>query len=169
MKKHLAKILVLFLVLGVGLVLGVTYGKPAARAIAQGIGIAGLTGSPPPNHQVLYTFTGVRNRTSSRKIATTVHCSNYGNASTSITVEFFDNDGTTTYTAQQNVASNQTWTFSTQSVPIYSGHQEVAGAAIIDQGSGRVSAESTTVICTAQVIDAEDTAPQFITVLDLFP
>ncbi len=168
MKTHFAKIFVLSLVLGLGLILGIAYGQPVAKVIAQEIGSLGLADPPPTNYQTLYAFAGVKNdNTSNVEIATSVHCTNYGTGNVDIKVEFFDTTGSTGYLAQQTLTPNHTWTFSTQETSIY--HSETnASAGDIDQGSGRVTATGITIICTAQVFDDSSSVPEFMTALDLY-
>ncbi len=168
MKTHFAKIFVLSLVLGLGLILGLAYGQPVAKVIAQEIGSFGLADPPPTGYQVLYTFTGVNNdNTASAEIATSVHCTNYGTGNVDVKVEFFDTTAGDTDLAQQTLAPNQTWTFSTQNTSIYNSETN-AGSGDIDQGSGRVTAIGTDIICTAQVFDDSSSVPTFMAPLDLY-
>ena len=142
---------------------------PAGPELA--IGSLGLNAPPPSGLEVRYMFSGVKNKPNVGRMATSVHCSNYdsGLSNVNVVVEFFNNDGTTTYSATNTIAPDKSWTFSTQATQMYGSNESVAGtgSAEIDQGSGRVLADSAEIACTSQVLDPSSSV-QFITALTLF-
>ncbi|MCP4358215.1 MAG: hypothetical protein GY796_09400, partial [Chloroflexi bacterium] len=77
MKNHVIKLIVLSLFLGLGVMVGIIYTEPVIKVNAQGIETSGVADAPPTGYESLYTFTGVRNSTSSPQVATAVHCTNY--------------------------------------------------------------------------------------------
>jgi hypothetical protein len=176
MKKHLAIIFALAVVLGLGLLLVVVQGQgPVDEGLAgQGeIGVSGLAGDPPAGWEVVYMFTGVYNKPVDPEYATVVHCTNIGEGTTSIEVEFFKRISGFAADVTADVSKNDTQTFSTQTI---ASMPQAASAGAdgtedgIEHGSGRVLAlEGSEIICTVQVLalDSSD-APTDMTKLHLF-
>jgi len=132
------------------------------------IGELGLADPPPSGFSVLYMFTGASNDTTTPDtIATSVHCTNFGPANAQVQVQFFSPSAGNTYSATLTIISNQTRTFSTQPTVIYFEDSNV-NAGFLDQGSGRVLANKSHLICTAQVLDPTNNQPLFMTKLPLF-
>jgi hypothetical protein len=167
-----------------GLVLGLTLsaamgvyaqggGDRQGEGDSQGVGGEGLTDPPPAGMSVLYTFTGARHETiAGSRVATVVHCTNYGTQDASVRVEIYEyNDlADRTFSGEDVVDSNHTATFSTQDTLIYDEDvimtQPIGNN--INQGSGRVMSDLRTVICTAQVVDPAHNLPYFMINLDLY-
>ena len=134
----------------------------------EGFGVQGLADPPPPGFSVLYMFTGVANDTTTvDTIATSVHCTNFGSSTSQVEVQFFSSNGGVDYTATLSFDPSQTRTFSTQPTVIYAEDRNL-NAGLLDQGSGRVLANRSHLICTAQVLDPTHAQPVFMAKLPLF-
>ena len=181
MKKRTAIAMVLSLSLGLVLALVVLTAaqgpEPAetsegADISAQNVGGLGLADPPPSGLGVLYMFTGVANdSTGDNQSATTVHCTNFGSDTAQVEFQFFDFDATNAYTITRSIALNQTVTISTQNTHYREDGTLNTGA--IQQGSGRVLADQSTLICTAQVLTPYEVTgvysrTLFITELEMF-
>ncbi len=128
----------------------------------------GLADPPPSGFSVLYMFTGASNDTTTPDtIATSVHCTNFGSANAQVQVQFFSPGAGSTYSATLTINSNQTRTFSTQPTEIYFEDSNV-NAGFLDQGSGRVLANKSHLICTAQVLDPTNNQPVYLSELEMF-
>ena len=173
----------LVVVVVLGLVLGLTLsaamgvyaqggGEEEKERDSQGVSGEGLNDPPPAGMSVLYTFTGARYETTTgRQVATVVHCTNYGAEDATVAVEIFEWDdlAPARFLGQTVIPSNYTVTFSTQETNIYRDFlMSQATAENINQGSGRVSSDKRTLICTAQVIDPADYKPYFAIRLPLY-
>jgi len=114
-------------------------------------------------------FTGVANHITPtvRRIATSVHCTNFGSTATQAQIQLFSLGAGTVVTAGVTINSNRTWTFSTQSTVIYR-EDSTLDSGIIEQGSGRILADQSQLICTAQVLDPTSNPPAFMAKLPLF-
>ena len=179
MKKHLAIIFALAVVLGLGLMLVVVQGQgPEGGQPVEGIGVqeeigaSGLGDNPVDGLEAIYMFSGVYNKESDPEFATVVHCTNIGSTAVStVTVQFFDVTAGIPATAQAlNVPSSATRTFSTQSIASFSNEIDAGASVDIEHGSGWVRApEGSELICTAQVL-ALDTSdvPTDTSILDMF-
>ncbi len=169
MKNQIVKLVVLTLFLGLVVMVGLTYTEPVLKVKAQDIEASGVADSPPTGYSSLYTFTGVRNSIVTPLFATAVHCTNYSTSSISTTVQFFDNAGTSTYAASSVLGSNETGTFVTRVTSMY-GNEIIATSSgtNIDQGSGRVTATDSQLICTVHVLDADNNPPTFNSALNIF-
>ncbi len=172
-KKIFINFMILLLSLWLILIIGVSAQGPqtdSAEVNQQGnkINTSGLADSVPSGYETVYIFSGVRNKTG-QIIATVVHCTNSGLTSIDVATHFFDRFGSTTYPiTKTSLASNQSWTFLTQDTQIYDSNKSNAVASDINQGSGRVIATSSNLICTAMILDANNATPQFVTELTLF-
>ena len=132
------------------------------------IGTFGLDDPPPAGYSVLYMFTGVANDDSAPdKIATSVMCTNYGSTTVNIRVEMFSYDGSTTWFRALDVGPGFSPTFSSQNTVIFF-DDEVLGTDEIYQGSGRVLATGSRVICTALLVDPDSDQPSFMARLALY-
>lgn len=128
---------------------------------------AHLLDPPPDDFQNLYIFTGLTNdNTGSDLIATIIHCTNYAPSLSAIEVQLFDVTASDVYTARVDVSAGRTWTFATQNPPIYT-VDTLMTAELIQSGSGRILADTTDVICVAQLVDPASEVPSFITDLPL--
>ncbi len=178
--KVIASLGVLFLLSGLILSTSTHAQEPESKQIEAGVGdqadvvgTFGLGNLPPPGYQVLYMFTGVRNKYFSNNVITSIHCTNYNTADVTIIVQFFDNDAANVYPAQKTLASNQTWTFSTQDSAVYGSNETAANSKAVNirQGSGRVLVDNTNIICTVQIhapAPEIPDMPQFVAKLHLF-
>jgi hypothetical protein len=132
------------------------------------VGTFGLDDPPPAGYSVLYTFTGVANKSSgTQRIATTVMCTNYGTTTVNVRVEMFSYTGGTTWFKATNVPPGASRTFSSQSTNIFWDDENLA-TVTINQGSGRVLATGRTVICTALLVDPDSDQPSFMARLALY-
>jgi len=133
-----------------------------------GVGDLGLADEAPAGYWVLYTFTGVGNDTDGLDVmATAVHCTNYGAADVSVIVQLFNNAGDIGWETTYTLASNQTRTFVSQPTLIF-GNETNIGTTGIQQGSGRVLGNASTIICTAQLVDPDSSQPSFLAKLPLY-
>lgn len=166
MKMKLSITLILGLTLGLILMLAIVNaqggsregGEEEAEGNISGLGVAD---PPPSGYSVLYMFTGVANDTTDNdQIATAVHCTNYGSNAVTVTVELFTSgsSGSPAVFASppDSLSPNETGTYSSQGtifteIPI--------GAGTIEQGSGRVLATASTLICTAQLLNPSPISP----------
>jgi hypothetical protein len=170
MTKKLMVTLTLSLILILLVALGMASAQEPPESEEGGeLGEFGLADQPPTGFSVLYMFTGVANHptAATRQIATSVHCTNFGSTSVQAQLQLFSLGGGSTYTAAVTINSNQTWTFSTQNTDIYR-EDSTLNTPAIEQGSGRVLANNSQLICTAQVLDPSTNPPAFMARLSLF-
>ncbi|MCK6626940.1 MAG: hypothetical protein L6R45_17415 [Anaerolineae bacterium] len=166
MKMKLFVTLTLTLSLGLILTLAIAYAQglerePGEEESGGTISVLGVANPPPAGYSVLYMFTGVANDdTDNDKIATAVHCTNYGSSAVTVTVELFTSGSTGSpavfASPPDTLSPSETGTYSSQGtifteVPI--------GAGAIEQGSGRVLATASTLICTAQLLNPSPISP----------
>ena len=142
--------------------------QDAARIVEPDIGAA-------VDMQLLYRFSGVSDDglqgASTRKEATSVHCTNVAGTNTLVEVQLYQWNGTDVFTGTVNMPPNRSFTFSTQNTTIYFDDVLLGGSpgtAAIFQGSGQVWASQRDVICTAQVLDPLGYPPIFATELTLY-
>ena len=169
MRRGLLALTVMAL-LGLALVWGVYAQEPKPERDgpgAQGIGGAGLADPPPPGYSVLYMFSGVRDADPGTTYATVIHCTNYGQTAANVTVQLFDYDGDQ-FGVTKSIPKNYTRTFTTRDTLIYQEDYFFTLTDDLDQGSGRVLSDKTSVICTAQVVDAVHSPPAFVVRLPLY-
>ena len=118
---------------------------------------------------VLYQATGVRD---GANIATVVHCTNVGTEPVSGAFQTRELSGGIDCTTQSiSVSPNRTVTFATRSTAFYFEDRTCATAPFLEQGSVYVlisEGGAGRLICTAQVLDAANAVPSFITTLDVF-
>jgi hypothetical protein len=114
-------------------------------------------------------FTGVANHSNpiSRTIATSIHCSNFGSSDAQAQLQIFSLNGGLADSVAFPIPSNRTRTVSSQDTKIYR-EDTFLNNAIIEQGSGRVLADKSTLICTAQLLDPVNNPPAFMVKLPLF-
>jgi len=178
MKKKLVVTLTLALTMGLILTLALAYAQGSDREVgeeeqdvqAEDVGELGLADPPPPGFSVLYMFSGVANDdTDNDKIATSVHCTNYGSTAASVEVQLFTSGATGVFTVSDTLSPNETGTYSSQGtifteIPI--------GTGPIEQGSGRVLATAPSLICTAQLLSTSPISPAitptFVSELELY-
>ncbi len=175
-KKAFLNLIVLLLPLWLILVIGVSAQGPKSgdadiNQQNNDITTSGLADSVPTGYEIIYMFSGVRNK--SGEVATSVHCTNYDSTNITVVIHFFDIFGSTTYPiTETSLAPNRSRTFSTQATQIYGGHEANAAAAAINQGSGRVLATGSKIMCTAMLLDPTgvplSTTTRFMTGLTLF-
>lgn len=138
----------------------------AARADS---GVNGDSRVPEGTLAILYQATGVRDATG---VATAVHCTNTGASSLSVVFEAREFNGTVDCTTDPlTVAANRTVTFSTRDTEFYFEDRICSTAPLSEQGSVYVLVDSSgdgRLVCTAQVLDAANPIPSFITNLNLF-
>jgi hypothetical protein len=149
----------------------------AVAAYAQGegdgprdeeIGSFGLDDPPPAGYSVLYTFTGATNYTTAgKRIATVVMCTNYGSSPLNIRVEMFSYGGAGMWFKARDVNPSTSPTFSSQDTNIFF-DDEVLATGTLNQGSGRVLATGSRVICTALLVDPDSDQPSFMAGLALY-
>ncbi|HEX9926233.1 MAG TPA: hypothetical protein VGD99_26485 [Anaerolineae bacterium] len=135
---------------------------------SQNIGGLGLSDPAPAGLSTLYMFSGVANDdTDQDLIATSVLCTNFGSTSVQVELQLFDHNDANVYTASTTIASNHTWTASSQNTPFREDANLNTG--LIEQGSGRVLADQVHLICTTQVLNPDQGAGTvFISKLPLY-
>jgi hypothetical protein len=170
-KLTLALTLALVMLLALVLALGANAQEPTAEpqeADSGGeISGQGLTDPAPTGFSVLYMFTGVHNDTSSPDgVATAVHCTNFDTKAISLTLQFFGTLGGSVTSFTDNLASNETGTYSTSDNTFF--NETPLDLTTFEQGSGRVLATSSKVICTAQLLEPGAITPTFVSELEMF-
>lgn len=172
MKVKLALVITLALtmILALVLALAVSAQEPTAEPQESDSGGEisgqGLTDPAPTGFSVLYMFSGVHNVSGgSAGVATTVHCTNFDTKAISLTLELFGSGGSTIDSLTDNLNSNETGTYSSQGTFF---NETPLNSATIQQGSGRVLATSSKVICTAQLIEPGSITPTFVSELEMF-
>ena len=132
----------------------------------------GLSDPPPAGFTVLYTFTGARDTQAggTNSGATVVHCSNAGAANVQVRVEISDFDNAPTISGTLTIPPSVTRTYGSQATNLYVEDFTMSTTDNIDQGSGRVLANSSSakVICTAQVLDPVGNPPNYAVKLALY-
>ena len=134
---------------------------------AQGLGGQGLADPPPAGYSVLYMFSGARDNQPSNAYATVIHCTNYGQTTASVRVELFDYDGDQ-FGLTGSILKNRTRTFATRNTAMYEEDYIFTLTDDLNQGSGRILSDKTSLICTAQVVDAVNSPPHFVARLPLY-
>lgn len=170
-KLALAITLALAMILALVLALAVSAQEPTAEPQEGGSGGEisgqGLTDPAPAGFSVLYMFSGVNNDTSSPDaVATAVHCTNFDTKAISLTLQFFGTLGGSVSSFTDSLASNETGTYSTSDNTFFI--ETPLNLTTFEQGSGRVLATSSKVICTAQLIEPGAITPTFISELEMF-
>ncbi len=171
MKRKLLVTLTLALSLGLMLTLAIAYAQgptaePPEEEPSGEIDGLGLADPPPSGFSVLYMFTGVHNDTSGPNgIATSVHCTNFDTQATSLILQFFNTGGGTVTSFTDNLVSNETGTYSTQATFF---NETPLNLNTFAQGSGRVLATTSKLICTAQLVEPGSITPTFMVKLPLF-
>jgi hypothetical protein len=124
---------------------------------------------------VLYAFSGVRDNYNTRQpepatAATSIHCTNVGADAVQLYIELFRYQGNVIVANTDTISPNFTYTFSTQNTELYAEDAVMTPTVAIDQGSGRIMADSGTakIICTAQLLDPTGSPPSYVVNLDLF-
>jgi hypothetical protein len=177
MIKKIGVSLLLFLVMGVVLAtVMIAYAQgpepteePETTDVgAQNVGGLGLSDPPPAGLSTLYMFSGVANDdTGVDLIATTVLCTNFGSTNVQVELQLFDHNDANVYTASKTISANHTWTASSQNTPFR--EDATLNTGLIEQGSGRILADQTHLICTAQLLNPDQGAGTvFMTELEMF-
>jgi hypothetical protein len=132
------------------------------------IGGLGLSDPAPAGLSTLYMFSGVANDdTGTDLIATSVLCTNFGSTSVQVELQLFDHNDGNVYTTSTTIASNHTWTASSQNTPFR--EDATLNTGLIEQGSGRVLADQAHLICTAQLLNPDQgSGTVFISKLPLY-
>ena len=112
--------------------------------------------------QVLYIFPGLTDTGDDTPsgVATAVHCFSFSPSEESIQYVVRNSEGALAVTFSTDINQFQTLTVTTHSTNIY--RASVAITHAINQGVLGISATSTNIVCTAQVIDASATVPNGI-------
>jgi hypothetical protein len=117
-----------------------------------------LTNLVPNGMTPLYHFAGVVNRADLGR-GTAVLCTNIDTvASTVIEVQLFNYDATQVDTGSLPVAPLETATFESTTIDFYMADVAM-NAGNVDQGYGRILTEHSNVVCTVQVLDADNVPP----------
>ena len=166
--------LTVVLILALALALGVSAQEPEEREEAYemetngAVGGMGLADPPTAGYSVLYMFTGAGNdNTGADVMATVVICTNFGASDVDVEVQLFGPTAGAMWSATATLPSNKTTTFASQLTSIYYNEIDL-GALNSQQGSGRVLATSTEVICTAQLVDPDSDQPSFMSGLQIY-
>jgi hypothetical protein len=132
----------------------------APIALAAPLTASALADSGP--FQVLYIFPGVTDSGGPTPdgVATAVHCFSFSPSEESIQYVVRNSQGALEATSTTDINQFQTLTVTTHSTNIYPASVVVTHA--INQGVLGISATSTNIVCTAQVIDASATVPNGI-------
>lgn len=133
---------------------------------------ASLDGSTPVRH--IYSVTGVR-ESASADLSTLFMCTNTqktGAGDIVVGVQVFDSDGTrdtgdvTTGSGVGSISPGETRTFSTENTAAFSG--TVLGTDDVFQGSARILATSSKIICTAMIVENTNSPPTSMVSLPVF-
>ena len=110
--------------------------------------------------QVLYIFPGVKDDGAAigAGVATSVHCFSFSSTTETIQIVVRNFNGTLAVNASTTINFLVTKTISTHGTNIYN-EDVILGTGLVDQGSLGITATSTNIVCTAQVLDASTTAP----------
>jgi hypothetical protein len=173
-------VLLLAVVLGLALTVAlVAYAQepteePEGAVYEGSVSDQAINDLPPPGYSVLYMFTGASDRlagaTSPRSV-TAVHCSNYGTAAATTTVQIFDWNLSVLIEGTAVISPGWMRTFSTRDTGIMYRNEVPMSRSLnesVDQGSGRIMATQSTLICTAQVLGPIGVTPTYMINLDLF-
>lgn len=124
---------------------------------------------------IILQFSGISDDgeqgSTSRKEATSIHCTNVYTGNVTVEVQIYQWNGTDIYTGTVTMPPNRTFTFSTQNTTIYFDDVLLGGSPgtpAIFQGSGRVLADNPAVICSAQVLDPLNYPPVFAVGLEMY-
>jgi hypothetical protein len=151
---------------------GITLCLTVAAAPAR----AGIVDTPLPvlpstgeQSKLVFAITGVISR-SAATLETVFHCTNLDSKPVEIAVEVFDLGGTRVNDASTGVGAavhqpGVTLTYVTRDTAAYAEDVFLGISVPINQGSARIVATSSKIICTAQVLDEVNNPPASITAL----
>ena len=160
------------------LVVGSSLQAAADERPAEGLtdGDAGDTGTsafvvPPTGYVVTFFFPGAT--TVFGSVATSVHCTNISTVTTPTRVEFYNFAGALVGVGNLNLLAYRTATLTAGqpfgSTSLYVDDVNVPLSSPLNQGVVRVLKKGTgRIICTAQVLDAVNVPPAFVTPLPHF-
>jgi hypothetical protein len=119
----------------------------------------GLSLTTDPQVQV-YRFSGVRDNggAASVGVATSFHCTNFSGATETLRIQIRAFNGTVIKDSTLNIPHNNNRTISTHFTNAYFEDLSLE-TGTIDQGSARIWATSTMIVCTASTIDAAAIVP----------
>jgi hypothetical protein len=117
----------------------------------------GLTTDPQVQ---IYRFTGVRDDggAATAGVATSFHCTNFSGANENLRIQIRNYLGTVAKDITFVLAHNRTFTMSTHATNAFA-EDSFLDTGVVNQGSARIWATSTSVICTASTIDAAASVP----------
>jgi hypothetical protein len=138
---------------------------PAAIALATAPAAPAIAASGPL--QLIYLIPGVRDDGAAINLglATSIHCFSFSGVAETVQYVVRDFDGTLKANLTLNVTSLSTRTASTHGTVLYN-EDLFLGTGLIDQGVVGILATTTSMVCTAHVIDASAGVPNGI---DLHP
>ena len=155
-------------------------GEAQDLSASGGVGGMTLADPPPAGYSVLYMFTGAANdSTGDDRITTVVLCTNWGESDVDVQVQFFNANGDP-HTGEATITAGDTWTYypfgQGPSILFTAGaHDTAVGAAdfFLSQGSGRVVATGSDVICTGLLVapdghTAGSDQPAFMSALQMY-
>jgi len=108
---------------------------------------------------------------STRKEATSIHCTNFGGTAAALEVQVYQWNGSDVYAGSSTLLAGSTQTYSTQNTTIYFDDVIVGdggGTPAIFQGSALVLSDSREVQCTAQALDPLTYPPIFMSRLEVY-
>lgn len=135
---------------------GALLGSIALTAIPAAPALAGIDDP----FQVLYIFPGARDNggAAGAGVATVIHCFSFSSTSEILQYTVRDFNGTLKANLTQGIASLGTETATTHDNVVYFTNLAL-NTGVIGQGTIGVSATSTNIVCTGQVMDASASVP----------
>jgi len=113
---------------------------------------------------IVYRTSGVRDNGGAINtgVATSFHCTNYGNVSELVRIKIFNFNGTNVSDNTFTVPSKRTHTASTHGTVAFNEDAFLSAGTLVEQGHAAIFATSTKVGCSAMILDASVAGPQGI-------
>jgi hypothetical protein len=114
--------------------------------------------------QVIYRISGVRDSGTGTHagMATSFHCTSFSTVDEKIVFALRDFDGDVITQKSVTVEPQHTITASTHDTRVFTEDRLLSPGVVINQGSVRISATSTNIICSAMIVDASAAFPEGI-------
>jgi len=114
--------------------------------------------------QTIYRVSGVRDNGGGANsgTATSFHCTNLSNVDETIKITLWQFNGGKITDASETISKNQTFTASTHDTRGFIEDRFLSRGIEIKQGSARISATTTNLICSAMIVDASVAFPEGI-------
>lgn len=111
----------------------------------------------------IYIAPGVRDNGGAANVgvATVIHCTSMSMVDETVSIEIRNYDGALKSSISQFIRPTETKTFTTHNTALFS-EDRFLNTGLINQGSARIKATTSSVVCTSMIVDAASTVPHGI-------